>query len=144
MLSPDQLQTLGNVLAQQPPASTNIGAFKKPCCDYQQPCTEQVAWQFTYPGCPYKYYDANPPIEIAPIGDRYRIADLNPLLYERRMMDGAEPDPYQYMNAYQGLVQFLNKDVVDRKDPYTRPITSFEESFIHKFKRDGPPQFTNF
>jgi hypothetical protein len=83
---------------------------------------------------------------VAPLGDRYWVADLDPLKFERSLMQAAEPNPYDFMNARQMWMQFLNKDLVERGDPYTRPLPSnnLSASYCMRQNTQGPPAYTNF
>jgi hypothetical protein len=81
---------------------------------------------------------------VAPLGDRYWVADTNPLLFERSIMQQAEQNPYDYMQARQMWMQFLMKDIVPVKDPYTREISNLDQSYCAKLATQGPPRYTNF
>jgi len=126
-------------------AQTAVTAFDVQCCPNPAPCQEQVYWRAQFKGCPYTYAD-DPALlcEVNPVGDRYMVADLEPLLFERRLMQQAEPNPYDFMNARQLWMQFLMKDWVQtRGDPYTRQIPNLDQSFCMQQNTKGPPQFTN-
>lgn len=127
-------------------SSIPVTAFQQQCCNTPPPCDNQVAWQAKFKGCPVTYFadDATQQCEVAPLGDRYWVADINPLLCERQMMQQAEPNPYDFMNARQMWMQFLMKDNISTKDPYTRRVSDLGQTYCAQLKTQGPPQYTTF
>lgn len=116
-----------------------------PCCPNPTACQETAWWQAAFKGCPYSYADnSNIRCEVAPLGDRYWVTDLNPLWYERNIMHQAEQNWYDYMNARQMLQQFLMVDVRPRHDPYCKELQSIDQSFCIQQRANGPPQYTTF
>lgn len=139
---------MANTMAQ---ASAEIAdeipftALDTPCCPNPPTCPEREEWRFKFKGCPPTF--ATQPsmqCEVAPLGDRYWVADLNPLLYERGLVSGAMWNPYQHMQARQGFIQFLTADMKKTTDPYSRPIKSLGDSFCVQQQRRGPPPYTQF
>lgn len=124
---------------------TPITAYEPSCCPNSSSCPTDVQWQARFKGCSPVF--ANGPAmscEVAPLGDRYWVADMNPLLYERQLISGAEWNPYQHFNARQMFTQFLTKDIRKTTDPYTRPIRSLDETYCQQLQTRGPPRFTSF
>lgn len=134
------VQAYNDILKQTP-----ITAFDPKCCPNPPLCGENVLWKGTFKGCPTTFAtDPSMSVEVAPLGDRYWVADLNPLMYERSIIMGAEWDPYQHMRARQGWAQFLSADLRRNTDKYTQPLNNIDDTFAAKFKTQGPPAFTLF
>jgi len=131
-------QALADTVAQ-----TQVTGFDLECCPSPGLCQEEVFFRSAFKGCPYTYFEG-PNVEINPNGDRYNIADLNPLLFERALLTAAEQNPYNYMSGRQILLQFLSKDLVNVSDRYCRPITSVDRSYVAQHASHGNPAFTTF
>lgn len=128
-------------------SENKVVGFELECCPHPGHCENEIFWRASYKGCPTTYIDETvgyKQVEVAPLGDRYWLGDLDSLKYERSIMNAAEPNPYQYMNSRQMLMQFLMKDLTNLTDPQTRPIVSLDDSFSAKFLSGGPPKFTVF
>jgi len=140
------LADLGNKVYHDTIANTPVTAFDLQCCPDPGACQDQVAWRAAYKGCSPTYFADAPSdsVEVAPLGDRYWVADLSALLYERSIAQQAEPDPYSFMNARQMWMQFAWTDMVESKDRFTRPLSSLDQSYAVRFKTQGAPRFTNF
>jgi len=142
------LKAVGEAVLAETIAKTPVTMFDVPCCESPGPCQEEITWRAQWKGAPTTYFgDAKADqVEVAPLGNRYWIADLNPLKYERSIMLQAEPDPYRNMNGRQLLMQFLTKDWQSAKvkDPYTRQIADLPESYRVQFLTQGPPKYTDF
>jgi len=140
------LQKIGNRAYYDTQKQTPVTALDLKCCPNPPMCKEEVAWRAAYKGCPYTYVRDQPTAqcEVAPLGDRYWVGDLNPLLYERRIMQAADQNPYNFMQARQMLTQFLMKDVVEVKDRYTRQISDLDKSYCMQLNTQGPPTYTTF
>lgn len=122
-------------------------AMETPCCPNPPTCPERLWWQAQFKGCQTSYTDSdNPEIrcEVAPIPDRYKVADLNELLFERSIATAAEWNPYEHMNARQLFIQFINADMGRGGDPYSRPVKKMGESYCALQSRRGPPPYTTF
>lgn len=124
---------------------TPVTAFDMQCCPNPAPCQEEVAWRARFKGCAPSYAD-DPALrcEVNYVGDRFMVADLNPLLYERGLMLAAEPDPYAFQNARQMFMQFILKDWTQTKDPYMKMLPNLDQSFCLSQNTQGPPKYTMF
>lgn len=140
------LKRIGNQAYFDTQAQIPVTALDLQCCPNPAPCQEQISWRNTWKGCPYTYFADRPAqqCEVNPYGDRYWVADLDPVKYEMSIAMAAEQNPYNFLNARQALMQFLMKDVVQQKDPYTRPIADLDNSYCMKLKTQGPPRYTTF
>jgi len=129
-------------------SQTPVTGFDLQCCaNNPAPCAEEVAWRARFKGCPTTYSDGSiQKCEVAELGPRYWLGDLNPLLYERSLMQEAEPNPYQFMQGRQLWMQFLMSDLVGNniKDPYTRRISDFSQGYCAKLQTQGQPAYTDF
>ncbi len=140
------LAQAGTQAYQDTTAQTPVTAFDIQCCPNPPPCQEEIAWRARFKGCPPTYFADQPQLqcEVTPLGDRYWVADINPLLYERSIAQQAEPNPYSHMQARQLWMQFLMHDLVQVRDPYTRPISGLDQAYCSQLKTQGPPRFTQF
>ena len=145
-LNGPQLAAVATQAYKDTKAQTPITAFDIQCCPNPPPCQEEIAWRAAWKGCPYTYFgdEASQRCEVAPLGDRYWVADINPLLYERSLMMAAEQNPYNFMQARQLWMQFIMKDFVPVSDPYTRPIQNLDQSYCAQLATQGPPRYTTF
>lgn len=120
-------------------------AFETPCCPNPPPCQERVAWQAKFKRCPTTF--VNVPQMQVPVneyGDRYSVADLNPLLLERSRISGAKWNPYEHMNARQMFAQFISKDIRKDGDQYSKPVKNLDDTYAAKFIAHGPPKYVLF
>ena len=114
------------------------------CCSGPLPCVGQVN-RIRFQGCPVAYA-TGPDVEceVNPIPDRYKIGDLNPLIYERSRMQGQIWNPYRHMHARVAWMQTIAHDLNKSRDPNTRPIAKLEDAFCVRKKQQGPPAFVSF
>jgi hypothetical protein len=123
----------------------NTNAVKTPCCPVPPPCEEKVVWQARFKGCgPSWSTSKGVSCQVAPLGDRYWVADLNPLMYQRGILTGEIWNPYQHFNARQMHTQFLTTDFPKNRDPYTRPIQNLDQTYCAQMAKNGPPEYTRF
>ena len=86
------------------------------------PCPQSVAWQFAYRNCAPSFFPLPQNCEIRPYPDRYRVYDLNPLIYERSRVLGSDWNPYHFWNNQQGMYQFLASNLILNNDPNLKPM----------------------
>jgi len=142
-------QQLSSVIEQAYQTTMNnmpFTALDQPCCPTPSNCAEDVQWKAQFKHCPTT--SVNTPAmtcAVAPKGDRYFVADLNPLLFERSLMDGAMWNPYKHFDNRQMLAQFLWSDIrPSGKDPYSKRISNLDDNFCIKQAKQGPPQYVSF
>lgn len=96
----------------------------------QTPCEESIAWQPSFIGeqstiiepkdGPYKLYKEYPSIWTRSLNDMYK---------ERAIHNAEEWDYYKFFNNRQKWMQFISNNVLNRKDNYCRPISTFDETY---------------
>lgn len=116
-----------------------------PCCPIPPPCEEKLGWRARYKGCETTFATDNPnnQCKVNPKGERYFVADLNPLIYERGLISGAKWNPYEHFNARQMFTQFISTEIRKDSDPYAKPIEDLNQTFCAQKARLGrPPEYT--
>lgn len=113
------------------------------CCQEADLCPLESQWKGTYIGCPSTFVDAQKCMLIKRDPQLWH-ADLNPLLEERMMLQGAEWNPYEHFDARQNHLQFLAKDLAYQKDEYTRPIHDLKEAYCFATELRGEPDSVNW
>jgi hypothetical protein len=103
-----------------------------PCIPSEHvPCSESVAWTPKYiglqstmiepsNGSAVPLYHRNPQIWFRNLNDELR---------ERSLRNAEEWDYYKFFNGRQKLAQFISSNVLNQRDQYMRPISSFDESY---------------
>lgn len=97
------------------------------CDPRPPPCPLRTAWQQSFKGCPTTFIEA-PSCNVYKRDPRLWQRNLNDVMYERSIQSSEIWDPYRHMQARQLWAQFISEDIVNRKDKYSRPIGSLEES----------------
>jgi len=83
------------------------------------------------------------PCEVAPRHDSwYWVPDINSRMYERRIIDGAQEQPYANFNRMQSFVNLLGINMPGKKDMYTRPLNG--KTYCETVKTEGQPAFSVF
>lgn len=87
------------------------------------------------------------PCEVAPNTDsRLWTADPNAELYERRLIQSAEDNPYSNHYRRQGLMSMVALYMKPNNDPYSKKIDAPDDTFCNQLQRNGgvPPATTQF
>ena len=151
---PLNLAQIGAAAYHDALAQTPVTAFQAPCCPNPPACGQSILWRAQFKNCPTCWIgqaggqaaEGGMQTEVAPLGDRYWVADLNPLIQARGVMNGALWNPYRHWNNLPLLSQFLWADNGFRatRDPNTQPVARLEDSFSFKQATQGPPLYTRF
>jgi hypothetical protein len=106
-------------------------------------CPQKIEWQSQYPGCYSSSFNSpNYNCSINYPGDRYYIADYRPLVYERGLLIGSEPNFYKnFVQRRQNYLQFITNDWPVKKTNYLKPIKSIQDSYCYK---NNMPQYIHF
>ena len=88
-------------------------------------------------------YTPHKPCEVAPRHDsNYWVPDMNSRMFERRIIDGAQEQPYANFNRMQTFVNLLGTNMPNKKDMYTRPLNG--KTYCETVKTEGQPAFSVF
>lgn len=123
-----------------------------PCCLSATPChTTDISFQpnrFSHGPTYISWSELNlQPTPINPPGDRLKYGDLNPSLYWRNMIQGAEwsPDMTQlHPHARQKWLQYAYQSKWSRGSAYEKRIETIGDTWMAVNKRFGPPQYVTF
>jgi len=107
-------------------------------------CPQGVSWEASFPGCQTTYWPNKEEVRVAPRQNRVYVADLNPLIYQRSVVNGQIWNPYEHMQARQKFIQFICTDPNKRTDPYTQPIQQPSDTYTARVKDVGYPEYTSF
>jgi len=95
-------------------------------------------------GQPVRYVAHNP-VELAPNYDpKYKTADLNALIYERKIRLEAQEQPYANFNRRAAQISLMSQNVKFRSDGYMKLITRPEDAFANRDPKLEPPAVTGF
>ncbi len=98
---------------------------KTPACtsDFNNcACPQSIAWQYAFQNCPSKFFPLPQNCEIRPYPPKYRVYDLNELIFERSRTINSNWNPYHFWNNQQGMYQFLANDLRLNNDPNLKPM----------------------
>lgn len=135
--------------------------------DVLNPCPVDVAWEGQFANCPPTFIPRVGGCEIAPRNNQIWVADLNPLIAERAVIQGQEWDFYKHFGARDKFIQFISKDMFagsgtampstgfdfwplrsgKTSDPYTRPIPGgdLDATYCSQMKiTNQQPKYTDF
>jgi hypothetical protein len=119
------------------------------CCVGPKACRSPFKmWQARYKACPSTFHsyenDGSGTVPVNLPDARYWVGDLNPLMYGRGQISGAQWNPYQHMNRTQMAAQFSVATLVPASDPYTRPIEAPSDTYHEYTRKYGHPQYVTF
>lgn len=104
----------------------------EPCIPSDKvPCSQSVAWEPKFIGCQSTVIEP-PNGNGVPLYHKYPeiwFRNLNDEIRERSLRNAEEWDYYKYFNGRQKFAQFISSNVLNQRDQYMRPISSFEESY---------------
>ena len=90
-------------------------------------------------------FEPHNPVELAPnYAANYNTADLNALIYERKIILQADEQPYMNFNRRAALLSLVAQNVKFRSDGYMKLLGRPEDAFANRDPALPPPAVTGF
>lgn len=133
-----------------------------PYCTRPQPCPTALEWKSQWRGCGPQWKSwaeikgvkghCQSDVRMAhgmatnPQDVRIWVADLNPVLFERSLLSGAEwrPEPYNHPRGRQMFLQQVHSTLVPQKSPHEKQVDRIEDTFMYIKNHGIQPQYYGF
>jgi len=124
------------------------------CCVKSQPCKTWIQWKPEFSDCPQTFVSwsdaTNGKIQSFEIGQkdtRIMVATLDPILYNRGILTGAEwpaESTQGHIRNRQAFAQYLQSTLYPNSSPDVKRIDRVQDSYGAILHRYGKPQYTSF